>query len=81
MAISRRKFLYSSIGVILFGQNALAQTKINFKNPPKQTTALAGESLFDIAERTVSPIIGLIKLNNLEPPYEIYEGQIIKLPP
>ena len=81
MAISRRKFLYSSIGIILFAHNALAQTQINFKNPPKQTTALAGETLFDIAERTVSPIIGLIKLNNLEPPYEISEGQIIKLPP
>ncbi len=81
MAISRRKFLYSGIGIVLFANDTLAQTQINFKNPPKQTTALAGETLFDVAERTVSPIIGLIKLNNLSPPYEIYEGQIIKLPP
>lgn len=56
-------------------------TQIDFKNPPSSIAVQKGESLFDIAERTHSPLAGLIKLNHLEPPFLLNEGQIINLPP
>lgn len=59
---------------------ALAQ-EMDFKNPPSSTIVGKGESLFDIAERTHSPLSGLIKFNKLEPPFALNEGQELKLPP
>lgn len=66
------------------GVFAQAINPVNFSSknlPPASTKAMQGETLFDIAERTQSPLIGIIKLNNLQPPYEINQGQIIKIPP
>ncbi|KAF0186052.1 MAG: peptidase M23 [Hyphomonadaceae bacterium] len=51
------------------------------RRPPTHTIAHAGESLFDIAERTKSPVRGIIDENQLAPPYYIAQGQVIKLPP
>lgn len=49
--------------------------------PITETVAKPSETLFDIAERTRSPIAGLIYENKLKPPYNIQAGQRIKLPP
>lgn len=90
----RRVFAYISIfglalAPMIFGAQSIAQTQSgppgteNFdpRHPPTQTRAMAGESLFDVAERTRSPIRGIIDENQLVPPYRLNEGQIIKLPP
>jgi murein DD-endopeptidase MepM/ murein hydrolase activator NlpD len=50
-------------------------------NPPTQTMVMRGETLFNIAERTRSPLQGLIRANNLTPPFAIKPGQILVLPP
>lgn len=50
-------------------------------NPPTETIAKQFETLFDIAERTRSPLQGIIEVNGFSPPYEISAGQVIKLPP
>jgi murein DD-endopeptidase MepM/ murein hydrolase activator NlpD len=83
MKNSRRNFIISSFSCAFLLNAPLvnAQSNINFNAPPTQTKVLAGETLFDIAERTSSPLIGLIKLNKLAAPYEINEGQILKIPP
>lgn len=70
------------MAVFAFGSLAIAQpTPIDFKNPPSSVVVEKGESLFDIAERTHSPIYGLIKANDLQPPYALNEGQELRLPP
>jgi murein DD-endopeptidase MepM/ murein hydrolase activator NlpD len=50
-------------------------------NPPTQTLVMRGETLFNIAERTRSPLQALIRTNNLAPPYTISPGQALVLPP
>jgi murein DD-endopeptidase MepM/ murein hydrolase activator NlpD len=50
-------------------------------NPPTQTMVMRGETLFNIAERTRSPLQALIRANNLRPPYLISPGQVLALPP
>lgn len=50
-------------------------------NPPTQTMVMRGETLFNIAERTRSPLQALIRANNLKPPYIISPGQVLALPP
>lgn len=55
--------------------------KFDPRNPPTTTIALPFETLFDIAERTRSPIYGIIEANGFVPPYQISTGQVVKLPP
>lgn len=50
-------------------------------NPPSQTMVMRGETLFNIAERTRSPLQALIRTNNLTPPYIISPGKVLALPP
>ncbi len=80
------KAFTSTFSIILFANFALGQTNnseiaAKFKNPTTKTIVQKGESLFDIAERTQSPIYGLIKQNQLSPPYYLEEGQTLNLPP
>ncbi len=41
----------------------------------------AGENLFDVAERTRTPVRALIELNGLQPPYALQAGARLKAPP
>ncbi|MEO6379723.1 MAG: peptidoglycan DD-metalloendopeptidase family protein, partial [Caulobacteraceae bacterium] len=41
----------------------------------------AGENLFDVAERTRTPVRALIELNGLQPPYALQTGARLKAPP
>jgi murein DD-endopeptidase MepM/ murein hydrolase activator NlpD len=50
-------------------------------NPPTQTLVMRGETLFNIAERTRSPLQALIRANSLAPPFAISPGQVLALPP
>lgn len=50
-------------------------------NPPTTTRVAPGETLYSIAERTRSPVQGLIAVNRLSPPYALSPGQILTLPP
>ena len=56
---------------------------VNFdpQNPPTETRVMRGETLYAIAERTRSPLIGLIQVNNLRTPFALTPGQVLKLPP
>jgi murein DD-endopeptidase MepM/ murein hydrolase activator NlpD len=49
--------------------------------PATQTRVGRGETLYAIAERTRSPLIGLIRVNQLRPPFALTPGQILRLPP
>ena len=40
-----------------------------------------GENLFDVAERTRTPVRALIELNGLQPPYALATGSHLKAPP
>jgi|APTNR8051073442_1049403.scaffolds.fasta_scaffold04922_3 murein DD-endopeptidase MepM/ murein hydrolase activator NlpD len=80
----------SAVGNMVFAQAAAPNSSssappgtsgFNPRRPPTHTIAQAGETLFDIAERTKSPIRGIIDENSLAPPYYISRGQVIKLPP
>ncbi|MCA3693266.1 LysM peptidoglycan-binding domain-containing M23 family metallopeptidase [Aquidulcibacter sp.] len=51
------------------------------QNPPTETRVMRGETLYAIAERTRSPLAGLIQVNGLRPPYALAPGQVLKLPP
>ena len=51
------------------------------QNPPTETRVMRGETLYAIAERTRSPLIGLIQANNLRTPFALTPGQVLKLPP
>ena len=51
------------------------------QNPPTETRVMRGETLYAIAERTRSPLAGLIQVNGLRPPYALTPGQVLKLPP
>jgi murein DD-endopeptidase MepM/ murein hydrolase activator NlpD len=51
------------------------------RNPPVDVRVRPGETLFDVAERTRSPLQGLIQANGLQPPYRLQAGQVLRLPP
>jgi murein DD-endopeptidase MepM/ murein hydrolase activator NlpD len=51
------------------------------RRPATQTRVGRGETLYAIAERTRSPLIGLIRVNQLRPPFALTPGQILRLPP
>jgi murein DD-endopeptidase MepM/ murein hydrolase activator NlpD len=51
------------------------------RRPATQTRVGRGETLYAIAERTRSPLIGLIRVNQLRPPFALEPGQILRLPP
>jgi murein DD-endopeptidase MepM/ murein hydrolase activator NlpD len=50
------------------------------RNPPTTTTVRLGETLFSVAERTRTPVSGLIEANGLRPPYALRAGQVLNLP-
>ena len=87
----KRYFIYFGVGVfalslgfspLLLAQSAPPGTaRFDPRHPPTTTLALPFETLFDIAERTRSPIYGIIEANGFRPPYQISAGQVIKLPP
>jgi murein DD-endopeptidase MepM/ murein hydrolase activator NlpD len=51
------------------------------QNPPTETRVMRGETLYAIAERTRSPLVGLIQVNDLRAPFALTPGQTLKLPP
>lgn len=51
------------------------------RQPPTDVRVRRGETLFDVAERTRSPLQGLIQTNGLRPPYVLRAGQVLRLPP
>lgn len=51
------------------------------QNPPTETRVMRGETLYAIAERTRSPLVGLIQVNALRAPFALTPGQTLKLPP
>ncbi len=51
------------------------------QNPPTETRVMRGETLYAIAERTRSPVVGLIQVNALHAPFALTPGQTLKLPP
>ncbi len=51
------------------------------QNPPIETRVMRGETLYAIAERTRSPLVGLIQVNDLRAPFALTPGQVLKLPP
>jgi murein DD-endopeptidase MepM/ murein hydrolase activator NlpD len=73
----------SSLGgaVNVYAQPAPGTADFDPSNPPTQTLVMRGETLFNIAERTRSPLQALIRVNNLAPPYAISPGQVLALPP
>jgi len=48
---------------------------------PGQVTVGRGETLFDVAERVRTPVRALIEVNNLQPPYAIAPGTVLRVPP
>jgi murein DD-endopeptidase MepM/ murein hydrolase activator NlpD len=63
------------------GQGVPGTTGFDPANPTQQTLVMRGETLFNIAERTRSPLWALIQANNLAPPYALSPGQTLQLPP
>jgi murein DD-endopeptidase MepM/ murein hydrolase activator NlpD len=47
----------------------------------QEVTVASGESLFDVAERTRTPVRALIELNALQPPYLLPAGTRLRVPP
>jgi murein DD-endopeptidase MepM/ murein hydrolase activator NlpD len=48
---------------------------------PGQVTVARGETLFDVAERVRTPVRALIEINELQPPYNLAPGTVLKIPP
>ncbi len=48
---------------------------------PTQVIVRPGESVFEVAERVRTPIRAIIDLNNLQPPYDVTPGSVLKIPP
>lgn len=65
----------------LAAQPAPGMVDFDPQNPPTETRVMRGETLYAIAERTRSPLIGLIEVNNLRAPFALTPGQVLKLPP
>jgi murein DD-endopeptidase MepM/ murein hydrolase activator NlpD len=64
-----------------WSQGAPGTAQFDPSNPSQQTSVMRGETLFNIAERTRSPLQALIEVNNLTPPYALSAGQVLQLPP
>jgi murein DD-endopeptidase MepM/ murein hydrolase activator NlpD len=47
----------------------------------QEVIVAVGENLFDVAERTRTPVRALIELNGLQPPYALQPGARLKAPP
>lgn len=62
-------------------QNVPGTAGFDPRQPPTETTVRRGETLFDIAERTRSPLAQLIAVNGLQPPYVLRPGQVLQIPP
>jgi murein DD-endopeptidase MepM/ murein hydrolase activator NlpD len=62
-------------------QGAPGTAQFDPTNPAQQTSVMRGETLFNIAERTRSPLQALINVNRLAPPYALSPGQVLQLPP
>lgn len=79
----------AAVAVVLTGlppggvlaQNVPGTAGFDPRQPPTETTVRRGETLFDIAERTRSPLAELIAVNGLQPPYLLRPGQVIAIPP
>ena len=65
----------------LAAQPAPGMVDFDPQNPPTETRVMRGETLYAIAERTRSPLIGLIQVNELRAPFALAPGQVLKLPP
>ncbi len=65
----------------LAAQPAPGMADFDPTNPPTETRVMRGETLYAIAERTRSPLAGLIQVNDLRAPFALTPGQILKLPP
>lgn len=48
---------------------------------PAQVVVRPGESVFEVAERVRTPIRAIIDLNNLQPPYDVTPGSVLRIPP
>lgn len=48
---------------------------------PTQVVVRPGESVFEVAERVRTPIRAIIDLNNLQPPYDVTPGSVLRIPP
>jgi murein DD-endopeptidase MepM/ murein hydrolase activator NlpD len=70
-----------SIPAFVLAQAAPGTADFDPSNPAQQTLVMRGETLFNIAERTRSPLQALIHVNRLAPPYAISPGQVLQLPP
>jgi murein DD-endopeptidase MepM/ murein hydrolase activator NlpD len=70
----------AGVGTV-WAQPAPGTASFDLSNPPTQTLVMRGETLFNIAERTRSPLQALIRVNNLAPPYALSPGQVLALPP
>jgi murein DD-endopeptidase MepM/ murein hydrolase activator NlpD len=66
---------------ILVGHSAPGTAGFNPAHPP--TTIVVGprDTLYSIAEKTRSPVQGLIEVNGLTPPYALTAGEELRLPP
>lgn len=79
----------AAVAVVLTGlpparvlaQNVPGTAGFDPRQPPTETTVRRGETLFDIAERTRSPLADLIAVNGLQPPYLLRPGQVLRIPP
>lgn len=65
----------------LVAQPAPGTIDFDPQNPPTETRVMRGETLYAIAERTRSPLVGLIQVNALRAPFALTPGQTLKLPP
>jgi murein DD-endopeptidase MepM/ murein hydrolase activator NlpD len=48
---------------------------------PGSVTVGRTETLFDVAERVRTPVRALIEINQLQPPYNLAPGTVLKIPP
>ncbi len=57
-----------------------ARERIDPLSPPAEITVLAGETLYDVSERTQTSLQDLITANRLAAPYRLRAGQVLRLP-
>ena len=62
-------------------QMAVRSTPPPALETPTQVIVRPGESVFEVAERVRTPIRAIIDLNNLQPPYDVTPGSVLKIPP
>ncbi len=59
--------------------NSVAVYQPDWGHPPKYYVVKKGETLFSISLRSNRTYQELALLNNIYPPYRLYEGQVIQL--